>query len=193
MKKALFVDCCLRENSRTKVLANSFITELNDYEIDHLILEKENLKPLVGEFYSSREQLLANKDLSHPRFNYAYQFKDADLIIMAAPFWDLSFPSLLKIYIENISVEGITFSTTENGLQGLCKANNLVYLTTRGGIYGDNNPLEQAIPYIEALTKFFGIDNLHYVYADGMDIVGYNNKKSLDDAIKRARDLAKTL
>lgn len=192
MKKALFIDCCLRKPSNTKLLAEEFLKELKDYEIKHLVLEDENLKPLVGEFFNSRQELLDKDDRTDPRFNYAYEFKNADLVIIAAPFWDLSFPALLKIYIENISVDGITFSSTENGLVGLCKADNLIYLTTRGGIYIDD-PMEQAIPHLNALSKFFGFKNFKYVAADGMNVEGFDSKKSLEDAIQQARDIAKTL
>lgn len=192
MKKVLFVDCCLRNGSRTRQLADAFFSQLKDYDVDHLVLEKENLKPLTGSFFEERQILLEKNNLTHSRFDYAYQFKQADLIVIAAPFWDLSFPALLKIYIENISVDGITFTSTENGLQGLCKANNLIYLTSRGGIY-NNDPMEQATPYINSLCKFFGIENFKCIAADGMDIQGYDSKKSLDDAMQSARDLASKL
>jgi len=193
MKKALFIDCCIRRNkSRTYQLADEFIKELKDYEIKHLVLEDEDLKPLTKEFFSSRQELLDKGDLNHPRFKYAYEFKEADLIIIAAPFWDLSFPAILKIYFENISVDSITFDSTEKGLLGLCKANNLVYLTTRGGIFKDS-PLEQATPYIKSMCNFFGIENFNYIAADGMDIQGYDSKSSLNEAIKKAKELAKTL
>lgn len=192
MKKALFVDCCLRKGSNTKILAQAFIDELEGYEIETLELEKENLKPLVGDFFESRQELLEKNDRTHPRFKYAYQIKEADLIIIAAPFWDLSFPALLKIYIENVSVDGITFGSTENGLVGICKADNFVYLTTRGGFYKDD-PMEQAIPYLNALSKFFGFKNFKYIAADGMNVEGFDNNKSLEDAIDKARNLAKTL
>ena len=39
--------------------------------------------------------------------SYAKQFAGADTIVIAAPFWDLSFPAILKTYIENIYVTGI--------------------------------------------------------------------------------------
>ncbi|MDO5440516.1 MAG: NAD(P)H-dependent oxidoreductase [Erysipelotrichaceae bacterium] len=192
MKKALFIDCCLRKGSNTKKLAEEFFKELKDYEVEALVLENENLKPLVGEFFESRQELLEKDDRTHPRFRYAYQIKDADLVVIAAPFWDLSFPALLKIYIENISVDGITFGSTEDGLVGLCKANNLIYLTTRGGFYKDD-PMEQAIPHLNALSKFFGFKNFKYIAADGMNVQGFDSKKSLEDAMAQARDLAKSL
>ena len=192
MKKALFVDCCLREGSRTEELANAFFSELKGYEVEHLRLENENLKPLVGDFFKERQELLDKGELNHPRFKYAYQIKDADLVVIAAPFWDLSFPALLKIYVENISVDGITFGSTEDGLKGLCKADNLIYLTTRGGIYKDD-PMEQALPYLKSLTPFFGFKEFKYVAADGMDIQGYDSKGSLEKAKQEAKDLASQL
>lgn len=192
MKKALFIDCCLRQGSRTKQLADSFFENLNGYEVEHLVLEKENLKPLVGDFFYERQELLEKNELNHPRFKYAYQIKDADLVVIAAPFWDLSFPALLKIYIENISVDGITFTSTEDGLKGLCKADNLIYLTTRGGFYNDDN-MEQAIPYLKSLTPFFGFKKFTCIAADGMDVQGFDSNKSLNEAKQKAIDLAKTL
>ena len=192
MKKALFVDCCLRKGSNTKKLADAFFENLEGYEVEHLVLENENLQPLVGKFFKDRQELLEQGNRTHPRFRYAHQIKDADLVVIAAPFWDLSFPALLKIYIENISVDGITFGSTENGLVGLCKADNLVYLTTRGGFYKDD-PMEQALPHLDALSKFFGFKSFKYVAADGMNVQGFDSEASLNKAIDETKKLAKTL
>lgn len=192
MKTALFVDCCLRKGSNTKKLADSFINNLKGYEIKHLVLENENLKPLVGKFFEDRQELLEKNQRNHPRFNYAHEFANADLIIVAAPFWDLCFPALLKIYIENVSVDGITFISTEEGLKGICKANNLVYLTTRGGFY-ENRPDELAIPHMKNLSNFFGIDNFNYIAADGMNVEGFDAEKSLNEAKEKASKLAQEL
>lgn len=191
--KCLFVDCTLRKESRTKKLADAFLSSLDSkYDVKHLKLDEENLKPLTGEFFEERQILLNRNERNHPRFRYAHELQEADLIVVAAPFWDLSFPALLKIYIENCSVDGITFKSSEKGLEGLCKANNLVYLTTRGGTYIDD-ALESAIPQLKNLCKFFGINNFYPIAADGMDIVGYDSEKSLKEAMDKAKELAKSL
>ena len=190
MKKCLYIDSCIRkELSRTESLASSFFDNLKGYEVKRLNLIDEDLKPLYGSFFLERQELLDNKQLDHPRFNYAHEFAKADLVVIAAPFWDLNFPALLKIYIENVSVDGITFGSTENGLIGLCKGEKLIYLTTRGGIYKDD-PMESAIPYLSNLQKFFGFKDFEVVAADGMDIVGYDSKASLDEAKEKAKQLA---
>ena len=193
MKKVLFVDCTMREGSRTKELADAFFSALNsDYEVTHLKLDKEDLKPLSGEFFEDRQVLLKRRELNHPRFRYAHQFVEADMIVIAAPLWDLSFPALLKIYIENVSVDGISFVATADGLKGTAKATDMVYLTTRGGFY-TGDPMESALPQLANLAVFFGVDHFHAVAADGMDVVGFDGAASLDEAKKKAAALAKEL
>lgn len=193
MRKVLYVDVCIRETSRTQTLAQSLLEEAPDnVGIIHLKLDELNLEPLMNEAFLEREKLLEANDLNHERFRYAHQIANVDDIIIAAPFWDLSFPSLLKIYIENCAVDGITFTSTENGLQGLSQAKNLVYLTTRGGFYKDS-PQEQGIPYLKYITTFFGIDHFHAIAADGMDVVGYDSESSLKKAQEEAKALGKKL
>ena len=127
----------------------------------------------------------------HPRFRYAHQFAQADRIVIAAPFWDLSFPALLKVYIEQVSVDGITFGSTESGLQGLCRASQLVFLTTRGGFY-TGDAMEMGSRYLDALHTFFGIGAYTCIAADGMDVAGFDAAASLAAAIDRAKALART-
>ena len=107
----------------------------------------------------------------HRRLDYAHQFARADVIVIAAPFWDLGFPALLKTYIENISVDGITFYADIEGCHGMSQGRQLIFVTTRGGYY-ENTPLEMGSLYMEALSVFFGIDEYKCLYAEGLDIEG---------------------
>ena len=109
MRKALLIDCCIRKSeSRTAQLLEAFAGALpGDVNQERLILDEENLSCLTGSYFEQRQRLLENGLLDHPRFRYAHQFAEADLVCIAAPFWDLSFPALLKVYIEQISVDGI--------------------------------------------------------------------------------------
>lgn len=80
----------------------------------------------------------------------------ADAIVLAAPLWDLSFPALLKVYIENVSVEGITFGCGAAGCYGICRAQRMAFLTTRGSVY-EGSHLEMGSRYLQAMAEFFGI------------------------------------
>lgn len=195
MKKVLFVDCCIRrEGSRSKKLAEYFLAELKktrEYEVETLCLMDENLSYFADGFFWQREALLEKNERQHPRFRYAHQFAAADKIVIAAPFWDLSFPALLKVYIENICVDGITFHTDEHGLKGLCKADHMVYLTARGGIYTDSD-MEMGSAYLEKMAVFFGIDRYDCVAAEGLDIGVWSEAELLDKAKAKAAEIAKT-
>ncbi len=194
MKKVLFVDCCIRrEASRSKELAEYFIQKLEEtgaYEIERLCLMDENLSYFSDGFFFQREALLAEGKFDHPRFRYAHRFAAADKIVIAAPFWDLSFPALLKVYIENLCVDGITFRTDETGLHGLCKADHMVFLTARGGIYTDS-PMEQGARYLEQMAKFFGIAKFDCVAAEGLDIGAWPVVELMEQAKEKAAEVAK--
>lgn len=194
MRKLLVIDCCIRkEESRTRTLLESFLHAVPiDCAVERLVLTEENLAPLTGDFFEQRQRLLEAGDFSHPRFRYAHQFAQADLVVIAAPFWDLAFPALLKIYIEQVSVDGITFGAGENGLTGLCRGTDLVFLTTRGGFY-TGDAMEMGSRYLDALHTFFGFGRYRCVAADGMDVAGFDAKASLQNACEAAKALAASL
>lgn len=193
MVSLLYIDCCIRrEQSRTRILAEAVLTALQAkgaYQVERVCLMDEPLMALSEGFFAQRERLLAEHKLQHPRFRYAHQFSQAERVIVAAPFWDLGFPALLKLYIENITVEGISFGVDERGTHGLCKAKRLLFLTTRGGDYS-NSPLEMGARYLEALCEFWGIPRFDVVAADGLDLGREEVKTILDRAIAEALELA---
>lgn len=185
MKSLLYIDCCIRRDaSRTRLLAGRFLAALEkrgEYAVDRLCLMDENLSPFSEGFFEQRQRLLDEGKLEHPRFRYAHQFQSADRIVVAAPFWDLSFPALLKAYIENISVDGITFRCDASGCAGVCRAERLCYITTRGGCY-EGSPMEQGARYIEAMCGFFGIPKFDCVAAEGLDL----GEEAPEDILERA-------
>lgn len=168
----LFINACVRPESRTKALADRLLAQLPG-TFDVLNLEFEGIEPLNDSRLLLRDDILAAGDLDHPMLEYARQFAQADMIVIAAPYWDLSFPALLKTYIEAINVNGITFRYSEEGIpMSLCRAKRAVYLTTAGGpIVSD----EYGFGYIKGLfTLFFGIEDVAQVKVEGLDIIGAN-------------------
>lgn len=194
MKNVLFVDCCIRrDESRTRRLAEAFLAALPETCcVRRLELMEQALPYFSDSYFQQRQSLLAAGERDHPRFRYAHEFAAADCIVIAAPFWDLSFPALLKVYIEQVSVDGITFGSTETGLAGLCRASHLIFLTTRGGFYTDSEQ-EMGSRYLDALHTFFGIGSYRCIAADGMDVAGYDAEGSLRRAMHEAAELAATL
>ena len=194
MKTLLFVDCCIRrEASRTRKLAEAFLDNLPEgWRVEQVTLMDEPLLPLMEGGFLQREALLQKGDLHHRRFDYAWQFQKADAILIAAPFYDLSIPALLKVYIENVSVDGITFLCDASGLRGNCRATSMTFLTSRGGFY-ENSPDEMGSRYMEAMCRFFGTGVYRCVAADGVDMDPTKTPDILADACQRAAKAAKEL
>lgn len=180
----LYINCCVRDNSRTDRLARVLLNKLGS-EYEELNLYKEELKPLTGSSLKNRTELVEAGDYSSPIFKYAKQFAQADTIVIAAPYWDLSFPSELKIYIENIYVTGIVSRYNAHGMpEGMCKANKLYYVTTAGGPYCP----DYSFGYIQSMaTDFFGIKEAALIKAEMLDIDGVCAEKVLEEAMENIK------
>lgn len=194
MKKVLFIDGCIRgSESRTLKIADAFLDEIqktNEAEIERVNLNEARIEPLFEDTLQTRENALG--DWSNPVFSLATEFKRADLIVLAAPFWEGTFPSAVHAYIENICVSGLTFELTENGYHGLCKAKNAVFITTRGGIYetGEAKKNDHAEAFLTTVFNMLGIEKLYTVSAEGLDIIGADVKSKVETAEKQAKALA---
>jgi len=166
----LFINACVREESRTKRLADAALAKVTG-PVEEVRLEMLHFPAVDGAFLKKRDRLIKDRAFDDPLFDLARQFAEAEEILIAAPYWDLSFPASLKRYIEQINVLGITFRYTEEGVpQGLCRAKKLTYVTTAGG---DWVPTEFGFGYVEALAKtFYGIPEVRLIKATGLDIAG---------------------
>ena len=165
----LFINACVRKQSRTLRLAKRLLDTL-DGEIKEVQLEK-TVFPIVNEdFIDQRTALAAAGSFDHPMFALGRDFAAADTIVIAAPYYDLSFPAMLKQYLEQVNVV-LTFIYTETGEpKGLCRAKSLHYVTTAGGpILSD----ELGFGYVRTLARtFYGIEDVSQIKAEGLDIAG---------------------
>lgn len=177
----IYINACVRDDSRTDKISRKLLSKLGEYT--ELKLSEMNLKPLDNESLKYRSELIESCQFNHEMFKYARQFAEADTIVISAPFWDLSFPAILKTYLENIYVTGIVSKYDNNGKPaGLCKAEKLYYVTTAGGPYVSTFSYE----YIKALaTTAFGIKNTELIYAEMLDIVGNNPEEIINDVLTR--------
>ena len=189
--KLLFINACIRDKeSRTFSLANHFLSKYKeiykDVEIKELVLNNEKINPILNISLKERDKLIKNKEYENKFFSYAREFASADKIVIAAPCWDYSFPSILKVYIENICVLGLTFkyNTKGNTSIGLSKFSSLLYITTVGGY-----PCDKA--YIKNIASFLGKGKYYSVFAKGLDIVGNDINGIINKAKKKLDKISK--
>lgn len=195
--KLLFVDCCISQRgpeSRTRALAEAF---LRAFQKNHPEAEIETvtpetllaLKPFDPEMLDERDALASVEAWDAPVFDLARQFRRADGIVVAAPFWDLSFPAALRTYIEYISANGLTYHYEADGCHGDCKAERLAYLTSGGDFEREDSV---GVAHWRQLCAMFGIGQFDYVFAGGLDTDPAKTSELLEAACGLAEKLAET-
>lgn len=177
----LFINACVRNNSRTKELADTLLQKLGEYE--EVKLFESDFPELDEKLLLKREKDCADMNFDDPYYDIAKQFKNADTVVIASPYWDLSFAASLKRYIENIMISGITFEYSDKGIPvGLCSADKLYYITTSGG------PVQNydfGFGYIKSIAEgMLGVRECICYSAENLDIVG-NDPEEILDSVKR--------
>ena len=190
----LFINACVRQESRTKRLAEHYLkqqagpateegTQQQDSPVTEVDLQQLHFPEVDDAFLAKRDRLCAEGRFDDPMFDLARQFASADSIVIAAPYWDLSFPAVLKQYLEQVCVVGITFCYSPEGIpQGLCRAKDLIYVTTVGGV---QLPFDFGYGYVKALSEgYFGIRDFRLISAAGLDLVGADPEKILEESMR---------
>ena len=196
MENILLVNSCIkgREESRTYELATFFINKYvhgrKDVNIKEIVVNELNIKPFTKEMIAERDDEVKEKK-TDKLIKLAKEFAQYDTIVIAAPYWDMMFPSALKIYYEHISVSGITFAYGQKGEEiGLCKAKKAVYITTSGGYIGNRN---FGYEYTKSLFNFMGINDIYFIKAEGLDVIGNDAEKAMIEAKKEAEILSEKI
>lgn len=193
--KLLFIDGCVSQRgpeSRTRALAEAFLSAFREThpeaEVETVRLEELDLRPFTPAALDERDALASIGAFDAPVFDLARQLRGADAIAAAAPFWDLSFPAVMRVYMEHISANGLTYHYEADGCHGDCKASRLAYLTTGGDF---ERPESLGVLYWKQLAAMFGVPRFDYVFAGGLDVDPAKVPEIMEIACARARALGR--
>ena len=177
--KLLFIDGCISqrgEGSRTRALANAFLSAFRESrpeaEVETAALETLGLAPFLPAALDERDALASSGAFDAPVVDLARQFRGADKIVAAAPFWDLSFPAVMRVYIEHISVCGLCYHYEADG-------------------WDFEKPESLGVLYWKQLSAMFGIPRFDYVFAGGLDVDPAKVPEIMDAACEKARALGR--
>lgn len=194
--KLLFIDGCISQRgsqSRTRALAEAFLSAFREAhpgaEIQRVSIEGLDLKPFLPAALDERDALVSVGAFDAPMFDLARQFRGADAIAAAAPLWDLTFPSAMRIYIEHISVCGLCYHYDATGCHGDCKASRLAFLTTGGDI---PQPESLGILHWKQLAAMCGIPRFDCVAAHALDLDPAKVPEIMASACEQARELGRS-
>ncbi len=193
----LFVDCCISyrgDRSRSHALCEAFLESYKKAhpaeDIEVVNLQRMALKPFDQISTDDRNALRNVKAFDAPIFKLARQFRRADRIVIGAPLRDLTFPAMLRVYIEYVCVREVTYHYDENGVcRGDCMAGKLAYLTVSGG---EEQAENLGTEYWRRLCQRFGIPEFYHVEAYGLDTRPQEGAAIMAAACEKARALAET-
>ena len=191
----LFVNACIRgEASRTFQLCRAFLEAFAAAAPGVPILEHNLVNtpptPIDPERLAKRETLCDNYTWNDPMIAQALDLQQAEAVLIGAPYWDLSFPSVLKVWVENVFVRNLTFRYENDIPIGLCQGKHCVYLTTSGSPIAGN---DWGTGYIRATMDMLGLSEFSTVRAEGLDLMENDADALLRPALQEARLCAQAL
>lgn len=191
MSKVLFINACNTAESYTHQIASVFVDEYekrhkND-EVETINLYEEDLKFLTVEEIKKRQSLNYKENKDDVTFKYVKQFLEADKILIAAPFWNLSIPAILHAYLEHIAIDGVTYQSTLKGSVGLCQGKKIVHVVTRG-IYSSS--VEYGDSYLRAFFASLGIKDIRTIALEGTKVHKGQEEAFFNRCAQNAKNLA---
>jgi len=117
------------------------------------------------------------------------ELKEADTLVLGLPMYNFGVPSQLKAYFDHVARAGVTFKYTEKGPVGLLTGKKTYVFAARGGLY-QGTPSDTQTPYVREFLGFLGINDVEFVYAEGLAISEASKTQSLTAAQRSLRSLA---
>lgn len=197
MKQILLINSSINgENGHSVQLAQQFIAQLpqadvrldildlNATPLSHLDMAEVSAWMLPPEQRSSAQQALA--EISD---DLIARVTAADVIVLGVPMYNFGIPSQLKSLFDRLARAGITFKYTEQGPVGLLDDKPVIIFATRGGIY-QGTDLDSQTPFLQTFFNFIGLKNLHFVYAEGLNMGDAAQQAALSAAQQKLTDIS---
>lgn len=204
MKKLLYITVNSKPENLSacktvgRAFINSFIKKHPDFTIEELDLYKTHIPRLEYQYFQRRNCIIneeATKDLPEKEqrevqkiVDLCNQFVSADVYLIAAPMWSLSFPAPLKEYIDCIVQENRTITFPEKGSkpEGLLndKPRTVIYIQSSGAdIPWMMRPiLNKGLNYIEDIMKSLGISSFERLLVDGTGTTEIERLEAIEKA-----------
>lgn len=207
MKKVLVINSSARAlRSHSRKLTEVFVDHWKSIHTDPIISFRElgnadvphvNEKWIAAAF--KPEAARSEEEIEALKTSDAYisELREADVIVLGAPMYNWSIPSVLKAYIDQIVRVNETFkfnpANAQDPYTGLLENKTLFLLLSRGepgyekGDYNEHMNFQST--YLKTVFNIIGISNIHVVAINGLSYGPEKHKKSIDTSHQDVRDL----
>ena len=185
-------------NGQSSRLADEFVARLREQHPETRLTHRDLVADPVphldgaraGAFFAKPEERSAEQ-----RAVIAYsdalidELRRADVLVLGLPMYNFGVPSSLKAYFDHVARAGVTFRYTAQGPQGLLTGKKGYVLATRGGFYRGTARDSQS-SYVRDFFAFLGIDDVEFIYAEGLAVSPDKRDTALDAANSSIAQLA---
>ncbi|MFM1895318.1 MAG: hypothetical protein RLZZ385_392 [Pseudomonadota bacterium] len=117
------------------------------------------------------------------------QVQETDLLVMGAPMYNFTLPSMLKAWLDHLARAGVTFKYSEQGPVGLLTGKKVVVVATMGG-HHEVGHTDHLRPYLKTMLGFVGLRDVEFAVAAGLNMGPEHRTNGLADARRQIRDIA---
>jgi FMN-dependent NADH-azoreductase len=166
MKNLLQLNFSPREESNSTNVAKYLVKKLTEKEDLNIKVKELDLVPFVNNihttsFFTPKEYLSESQADSLLDSNSIIKaFKEADIIVLAYPMYNLNIPANVKAYIDQLVRINETFSIDEKGVYHGLLVNKQVYTVMATGGTPLKAPMDFATPYINSILGLIGITDV---------------------------------
>ncbi len=194
MKTILQINSSLfGEQGQSSKMANDFVAQLQaNSDATQLLrrdLHADPLPHLDGQRFAAFTTPAAERDTAQQAVvaesdTLINELRDADIIVLGMPLYNLGVPSTFKAYIDHVARAGETFRYTANGPEGLLENKKVYIFAARGGKY-EGTAMDTQSAYLRHILGLMGIKDIEFVYAEGLNMGG----DVAEQALVAAQDL----
>ena len=164
--KVLHIDSSIMADaSVSRQLSQAIVSQLSEkhaqVEVEYLDLATQPIPHLDAEILMGQ-----NAEQSALGECIIQQYLDADVVVIGAAMYNFGITSTLKAWIDRISVAGRTFKYTENGPVGLAGDKKAYIASSRGGVYGENSPVDFQEGFLKTVFNFTGVTDVEIIRAE---------------------------
>ena len=125
----------------------------------------------------------------------AEKFNNADVLVLTMPMWNYSTPAIMKAWIDQLLLPGVTFNISKNGVESFHKIKRIVLLVSSGGVYKEGDDKDALSRQIRHSFGLVGITEIDVVWAEGQNTLFFQNSEenksvAIEAAIEAAEDIA---
>ena len=175
--------------SVSRQLTAAFVTEWKSSHPNGTVIDRDlnatTIPPINAEWVGAAytpEEVRAPQQKEQLALSDALiaELEQADEYVIGVPMHNFSVPSVLKLWIDQISRAGKTFSYADGRPKGLITGKKATFVIATGGVYDAQTQMASfnfVEPYLRSVFSFLGVTDATFLTAGGTAALNYGKDR----------------